>query len=137
VVGAGKPLVTPFVGGPTAIDAPTLQATTAEAPSGAPAATAENQYNTEFPLPTNISGFTDLGDGAINFQTKISVQEAVSFYRESFAKQGYKERTINASITDTTLSLVFDGHASGKAIVVQGVDMGGGVLNINIRFEKI
>ena len=31
-------------------------------------------------------------------------------------------------------SVVFDGHPSGEAIVVQGVDLGESV-NINLRFE--
>lgn len=92
---------------------------------------------TEFPLPENVSNFTDMGDGAINFQTTISIKDAIDFYREAFSKAGYKEREINTAITETTFSMVFDGHASGKAIVIQGVDLGGGSTNINIRFEDV
>jgi len=94
-------------------------------------------YNTEFPLPQDISNFIELGNGAINFQAKLSVKDAIGFYRDSLGKQGYKEREINTAITDATFSLVFDGHSSGKAIVVQGVDMGSGSVNINIRFEDV
>lgn len=93
-------------------------------------------YNTEFPLPPNVSNFTDLGDGAINFQTDMSLKDTIAFYREAFTSQGYTERTINTAITDTTFSMVFDGHSSGKAIVIQGVDLGGNT-NVNIRFEAI
>ena len=84
-----------------------------------------------------MTNFTDMGNGAINFQAKIGLQDAISFYRDSFGKLGYKEREINTAITDSTFSLVFDGHANGKAIVVQGVDLGSGSTNINIRFEDI
>jgi hypothetical protein len=103
--------------------------TTAEkAPSG---------YDTEFPLPSDVSNFTSTGNGGINFQTKMSLKDAIAFYREAFTKAGYKERQINTAITDTTFSMVFDGHASGKAIVIQGVDLGGVSTNVNIRFEDI
>jgi hypothetical protein len=104
-------------------------ATTAEkAPGG---------FDTEFPLPTDVSNFTSTGNGGINFQTKMSLKNVIAFYREAFTKIGYKERQINTAITDTTFSMVFDGHASGKAIVIQGVDLGGTSTNVNIRFEDV
>ena len=93
-------------------------------------------YNTDFPLPSNVTNFTDLGDSAINFQTDMNLTDTIAFYREAFTSQGYTERTLNTAITDTTFSMVFDGHASGKAIVIQGVDLGGST-NVNIRFEAI
>jgi hypothetical protein len=112
----------------TAVEA---TATTAEkAPGG---------FDTEFPLPSDVSNFTSTstGNSGINFQTKMSLKDAVAFYREAFAKAGYKERQINTVINDATFSMVFDGHASGKAIVIQGVDLGGGKTNLNIRFEDV
>jgi hypothetical protein len=33
--------------------------------------------------------------------------------------------------------MVWDGHPSGKAIVVQGVDLGDGSVNVNIRLEDV
>jgi hypothetical protein len=95
------------------------------------------KYDTEYPLPDNISGFIDTGNNSINFQAKINLKDAISFYREKFTAQGYKEREINTTITDTVFSLVFDGHSSGKAIVIQGVDLGDGSVNINIRLEDV
>jgi hypothetical protein len=96
-----------------------------------------DNYETEFPLPPEISNFTSMGNGGINFQTKMSLKDAIAFYREAFTKAGYKERTINTVINDTTFSMVFDGHASGKEIVIQGVDLGGGSTNVNIRLEDV
>jgi len=95
------------------------------------------KYDTEFPLPEDASQFTDMGNKSINFQTGLSIKDALAFYRDAFEKAGYKERTINTSTTDTTFSVVFDGHSSGKAIVVQAVDLGGGKTNINIRFDDV
>jgi len=93
--------------------------------------------DSEYPMPDNVSNFTDLGDGAVNFQTTLSLKDALDFYRDAFTKQGYKERAILTVTSDTTFSIVFDGHASGKAIVVQGVDLGGGSTNVNIRLEAV
>jgi len=145
--GLGKTAATPEGGTDNpvvtleAVEQPTMEsAATEDATVAAPDATQASEpkkYDTEFPLPADISGFTDMGNGTINFQAKISVKDAIAFYRDNFAKAGYKERAINTAITDTTFSLVFDGHASGKAIVVQGVDLGGGSVNINIRFENV
>ena len=95
------------------------------------------KVETEFPLPDGTSGLMNLGNSGINFQAKITLKAAITFYRESFAKLGYKEREINTAITDATFSLVFDGHSSGKAIVVQGLDLGAGGVNINIRLEDL
>jgi len=93
--------------------------------------------DTDFPLPASVSNLTDAGDGSINFQTKLSIEDSVAFYRGALGDSGYAERTINTSITESTFSLVFDGDSNGKALVVQGVDLGGGMTNINIRYEAV
>ncbi len=94
-------------------------------------------YNTKFPLPSSVSNFTDTGNNSINFQTNLSLKDTIAFYRDAFKKEGITERTVNTAITDTTFSLVFDGDPSGEAIVVQGVDLGNGKTNVNIRYEKV
>ena len=76
----------------------------------------------------------DMGNDSINFQTELSVEETIAFYRQAFKAENLTERTLNTAITDTTFSMVFDGHASGT-IVIQGVDLGDGTTNVNIRFE--
>jgi hypothetical protein len=132
--GAKAPAAPDSSGGAKATQPPsggeTVEATATlaeKAPSG---------FDTEFPLPPEVSNFMDTGNGSINFQTTMSLKDAIAFYREAFTKAGYKERQINTAITDGTFSMVFDGHANGKAIVIQGVDLGGNT-NINIRFEDI
>jgi ABC-type glycerol-3-phosphate transport system substrate-binding protein len=94
-------------------------------------------YDTKFPMPTSVTNFTAAPDDQVNFQTSLSVKDTIAFYRSSFAKAVLKERTINTAITDTTFSMVFDGDPSGQAIVVQGVDLGNGTTNVNIRYERL
>ena len=105
--------------------------------AGAGAGGAAGSYDTQFPLPNSVSNFTASADGAINFQTKMSIEDAIAFYRDALASAGLTERTINTAITETTFSLVFDGDPSGKALVVQGVDLGNGTTNVNIRYEDV
>ena len=96
---------------------------------------ASDKNDTEFPMPPKVENFTKLGDGAINFQTSMKLMDVIDFYRNEFKRAGYDERDITTSITDTTFSIVWDGHPSGKALVVQGVDLGNGTVNVNVRLE--
>src|SRR5574340_1096220 len=88
-------------------------------------------FDTDFPVPSDATEFIDLGDESVNFQTGLSVSESLEFYRTELTARGLTERTINTSTTDATFSVVFDGDPSGKAVVVQGVDLGNGKTNIN------
>ena len=90
----------------------------------------------EFPMPNGAFNVVNMG-GTLNFQVKMSLNEAMKFYKDAFTGSGYKERSILTVTSDTTFSMVFDGHKSGKAIVVQGVDLKDGSVNINIRLEKV
>jgi len=110
----------------------------AEPPSGNEGAPAGNGgISSEYPLPSEHSNLIELGEGAINFQTPMKLTDVVAFYRDEFSNKGYQERDILTVIDDTTFSIVWDGHASGKALVVQGVDLGNGNVNVNIRLEDV
>ena len=114
-------------------DAPPVEEVVPPTDAPAPVTT-----ESEFPLPDDVDAgsVTDMGNGTINFQTSLSLPDAVTFYRFAFMDLGYTEREINTSITETGFSMVFDGHASGKAIVIQGTDFNGSI-NINIRFDDV
>lgn len=113
------------------------EADSSEESEEAPAEAAESQeYDTEFPLPEDVQNFMLIGD-QVNFATSLTVEEAIEFYRGALGDMGLTERTLNTAITETTFSMVFDGHENGKAVVVQGVDLGNGTTNINIRFEDV
>ena len=101
-------------------------------------ASSSANLESDFPIPDDVdsNSIMELGNSAINFQTSLSMADAVSFYRTTFTELGYVEREINTTIEDATFSMVFDGPPSGKAIVIQGVNLGEAV-NINIRFEDI
>ncbi|MCB0208621.1 MAG: hypothetical protein KDJ52_04810 [Anaerolineae bacterium] len=96
-------------------------------------------YETDFPLPTVVQNFyiEETPYQQVNFQTDLTLDEALAFYREAFAAQGLTERTLLTNIVEgTAFSLVFDGSANGLALVIQAVPIGE-VTNINIRYEPV
>ena len=94
------------------------------------------EISSDFPLPDDAENVMDLGEGALNFQTELSLPDVMTFYRDAFTQAGYTERELLTSFEDPAFNLVFDGHPSGKAIVIQGGNLGESV-NVNIRFEDI
>lgn len=97
---------------------------------------AQAMYETDFPLPDDVQNFTKFGEDQINFQTSMSLQECLAFYRAALVANGLTERDLLTEENEAIFSMVFDGDPKG-AIVVQGVDLGDGISNINIRFEDI
>jgi hypothetical protein len=103
----------------------------------APAETeAPASYDTNFPLPDDVRNFMKMGSDGINFQTGMSMQAVIDFYRGQFTSQGLTERELLTVIGDTTFSMVYDGDPAG-AVVIQGVDLGDGTTNVNIRYEDV
>ena len=82
-----------------------------------------------------VQNFMELDYEGINFQTGMSLKDVIAFYRQAFSAQGLKERDLLTIINDEVFSMVFDGAPNGKAVVIQGVLLGSGSVNINIRYE--
>lgn len=106
---------------------------------GKPATADRTTTSTRYPLPPVVENLMEIeANDAINFQTTLSIAEAMEFYRREFIGDGATEREIVTVVTDTTFSMVFDGWAEdGRAVVVQGVELAPGQLNLNIRLEAV
>lgn len=114
--------------------APQPTASPAEAPQ-APAGKAS--YDTAFPLPDNVQNFMGGGgENMVNFQTSLTLNEIMEFYRQALAEKGLTESAPHTATTDTTFSMVFLGWPNGQALVIQGVDLGAN-RNVNIRLEDV
>lgn len=88
-----------------------------------------------FPLPKKYDNLIATEESA-NFQTPNSIEDLLDFYRGEFIdNQGFTERGYLTTMTESTVSMVFDGHSNGMPIVLQMVDLGDGTTNVNIRFE--
>ncbi|MEK6220854.1 MAG: hypothetical protein N2D54_01230 [Chloroflexota bacterium] len=88
-------------------------------------------------LPDGTITNLTITNGSVNFQIESTLEEQISFYRGNTSANGLTERTLLTSITDTSVSYVFDGNASGQAVVIQMVDLGDGSINVNIRLENV
>lgn len=144
-LGGGKPE-------PTATAAPTQTARVAPTntpvpPPTSPPATAEEEevveeqepvdYDTVFPLPENVQDFVgEGGESQITFQTSLSIDDSIAFYREVLADLGLVEYEVLTSIQDDGFSLVFASWPNGEEVVVQGVDFDD-FTNISIRLEEV
>ncbi|MBL8091570.1 MAG: hypothetical protein JNJ43_14635 [Anaerolineales bacterium] len=92
--------------------------------------------NSEFPMPSDATNVFDVA-GTVNYQTKLSLDEVMSFYRDEYGKQGLTERELLTVVSDGVFSMVFDGDPSGKAVVIQGVDLGDGTVNVTITLQDV
>ena len=94
------------------------------------------EIESDFPLPNDVQNFMHLDENSINFQTNLSLEEVVDFYRDAFTTQGLTERKLLTVIQDEVISMVFDGAPNGMAVVLQCVDLGSST-NVNLRFEDV
>ena len=90
-----------------------------------------------FPITADAFNITELGDGSLLYYTKLSLEEVMAFYRAEYTSQGYTEREILTVVSDGTFSMVFDGDASSKAVVIQSVDLGDGSRTVSLRLEAV
>jgi hypothetical protein len=88
----------------------------------------------EFPIPSDAANVVSAA-GMATFQTKMSTDDVLKFYRDEFAKQGYEEDPSLALTFGKTFTLAFKGHPSGKTIFVVGADAGDGSLYITITMS--
>jgi hypothetical protein len=92
--------------------------------------------NSDFPMTADAYNVTEAG-GSLIFYTKLSLEETMQFYRNEYTAKGYTEREILTVVSDGTFSMVFDGDSSGKAVVIQSVDLGDGSRTVSIRLEDV
>jgi hypothetical protein len=91
----------------------------------------------QFPMTADAYNVVEAGDGSLIYYTKQSAEEAMQFYRDEYASQGYTEREELTIVVDGMFSMVFDGDPSGEAVVIQSVDLGDGSRTIAIRLEDV
>lgn len=102
----------------------------AEAPAEEPAAPLG--VGMDFVVPEDASNMMEIGDGTLSFQTALSIPDVMTFYRFSLMGFNYTEREALTTLDDMTFNIVFDGHESGKAIIIQGFKTETGV-SVGIR----
>jgi len=113
------------------------QATEAPAPSNDNADTDNTTSDNGFPMTDDAFNVTEMGSDSIIYYTKLSLDDTLKFIRDEYTSKGYTERELLTTVSDGVFSIVFDGDPSGKAVVIQSVDLGDGSRTIAIRLEDI
>jgi len=88
-----------------------------------------------FPITADAYNVIDVGDGSLLYYTNMSLEDVMKFYRDEYTSRGYVERGLLTVISDGVFSIVFDGDPSGKAVVIQSVDLGDGSRTVAISLQ--
>jgi hypothetical protein len=104
-----------------------------------PADSNDGSFDTDYPLVGKVTEFIKLpgGGDAINYQTDSGLKDVYDFYVGELTKDGLKERKITTVVNDTVINLVMDGADGGKSVIVQAFQLAPGVVNVNVRKEKV
>jgi hypothetical protein len=94
-------------------------------------------YDTDFPLPEDVQNFQKINEQNISYQTSLSIEKILAFYRQELIAQGFSEVDILTQINPDNFSIVFSPASGGVDIVVQGVQLDPNTLNVNIRYEDV
>jgi uncharacterized surface protein with fasciclin (FAS1) repeats len=95
-----------------------------------------SSYDTVFPMPPDVQNFMGQGgETQVNFQTSLTLEELLNFYRTEAGSMGLVERTLLTVTSDQMFSIVFDSWPNGQALVIQSVDLGA-LRNVNVRLEN-
>lgn len=99
------------------------------------------EHSSSFPIPENAHDLQrTLKSDLIGFQTALSLEEITNFYRNAFARRGFKELELITSMSERHISLAFESSPCSDLIVVQAVDMAYSMekdmRHVSIRTEK-
>jgi hypothetical protein len=94
-------------------------------------------HASQFPIPTDVYNYMVLNSDTLNFNTSLNFDEIIAFYTKEFGNAGYTIRESATEINDVNFTVIWDGHDSGRAIVVQGLNLGNGSYNIIVRFDDV
>ncbi len=107
-------------------------------PGDLPFSLGSGEYPEEFPVPEDAASLMVMGEGAgavVNYQTSMPISEAAQWVRDTLTSRGLTEEPQVTVVMDNLFSMVFTGSASGKKLVVQGVQLDAKTTNINVRYE--
>ncbi|HEY9692148.1 MAG TPA: CHAT domain-containing tetratricopeptide repeat protein [Oculatellaceae cyanobacterium] len=104
----------------------------------------QSSYYTAFPVPNYIKNYTEFpsqsvqGEIVITFNTNLSFDEIVKFYRQAFSVKNFTEDPALTQLTDPLWQqIVFNDSPNGKKIAIQMTqDSYNNARNVSVRLEK-
>jgi len=136
VTGAGSDEATDVPSSTDSAPQPEVEEPTAVSDDGNDNGSSDSSVSTDFPITDDAFNVVEAG-GSLIYYTKLSADDALKFYRDEYTSMGYTERELLTVAENGMFSIVFDGDPSGKAVIIQSVDLGDGSRTIAIRLEDI
>ena len=93
--------------------------------------------NADFPMTQDAFNLANIGDRSLVYETQMSIEDVMKFYRAAYAAKGYIERKELTTVSDGNFKMAFDGDPSGQVVVVHSEDLGDGGLLITVRLEDV
>jgi hypothetical protein len=90
--------------------------------------------DSEFPTPSDAFNVVSAPDTVV-FQTKLSSDDVIKFYQDEFGNLGYTEDPSMAVNFSGAFTMGFDGHESGRKIVIGGAPAGDGSTAVTITLQ--
>jgi hypothetical protein len=90
--------------------------------------------DSEFPTPSDAFNVVSAPDTVV-FQTKLSSDDVIKFYQDEFGNLGYTEDSSMAVNFGGAFTMGFDGHESGRKIVIGGAPAGDGSTAVTITLQ--
>lgn len=88
----------------------------------------------EFPITSDAFNVVSTPDTVI-YQTQLSSDEVVKFYQDEFGSLGYTEDSTMSVNFAGAFTMGFDGHDSGRKIIVAGAPGGDGSTSVTITLQ--
>jgi hypothetical protein len=90
----------------------------------------------EAPFPVTGDAFNVVSTSeSVTYQTQLSSDDVVKFYQDEFGKLGYSEDKSMAVNFGGAFTMGFDGHESGRKIVIGGAAVGDGSTSVTIVLQ--
>ena len=89
----------------------------------------------ESPFPVTSDAFNVVSTPqAVTYQTKLSADDVMKFYRDELGKQGYTENSSMTTSFNGIIAMFFEGN--GKTIVLGGAPVGDGSLSVTLAYQQ-
>jgi hypothetical protein len=93
--------------------------------------------NMDVPMTQDPFNAANISDESLVYQTQMSIENVMKFYRAAYTAKGYRERLELTMVSEDSFKMAFDGDPSGQAVVVRSEDLGDGSLLITVRLEDV
>ena len=87
-------------------------------------------------FPTASDAFNVVSTSeTVTYETKLSSADIIKFYQDEFGKKGYTEDKSMEVNFNGAFTMAFDGHESGKKIIIAGAPLGDGSTTVSIALQ--